>query len=36
VWNASNPSGTLAREPGATSVNLSSGAASGTTSITID
>ena len=35
VWNASNPSGTLTREVSTTSVNLSSGAASGAT-ITID
>jgi hypothetical protein len=35
VWNASNPSGTLTRESGSTSVNLSSGSASGAT-ITID
>jgi Domain of unknown function (DUF4382) len=35
VWNSSNPSGTLHRQSSATSVDLSSGSASGT-SITID
>ena len=35
VWNSSNPSGTLIRQSSATSVDMSSGTASGTT-ITID